>query len=82
MMKKYIFTITLFFLFTSFSLAQEPKLFLEKTSIDLGQLKDGQIYQGSFSVENKGESELVIKTVQASCSCVKIQDDKDTENPT
>lgn len=40
--------------------------------IDLGRLKEGAIKKSSVLIENSGDELLIIKSVQPSCSCVKI----------
>ncbi|MFH1201813.1 MAG: DUF1573 domain-containing protein [Candidatus Omnitrophota bacterium] len=76
-MNKFFIVLTIVFFWLSPSFAQSPKLFLEKTVIDLGRVKEGKIYDGSFRVENQGDSDLVLKSAQASCSCVQIKDEKE-----
>jgi hypothetical protein len=49
-----------------------PKAFLEKDTIDLGTLKEGQLYEFTFPVFNKGDSDLTIHSIYAPCGCVKI----------
>lgn len=54
-----------------------PKAYLEKDGIDLGALKEGKIYEFSFSLFNKGDSDLIINSTYAPCGCVKILSPKE-----
>jgi hypothetical protein len=49
-----------------------PKAQLDKEIIDLGQLKEGKLYEFSFPLYNRGDSELIISSVYAPCGCLKV----------
>ena len=73
-----VVVLVIMFLFcVDLSFAGSPKLYLKTNTIDLGRVKEGKIYEGSFLVQNEGDSDLVIKTAQASCSCVQIKENKE-----
>jgi len=66
-----------FCLAASVQAAVGPKAYLEKDVIDVGKLKEGKIYEFSFPVFNKGDSDLTIHNVYASCGCVKVVSPKE-----
>jgi len=60
-----------FFLFSSLVFAQlmQPKLVLQQTSFDFGDIKQGEIVSHTFVLTNSGGDLLKITNVQASCGC-------------
>ena len=67
-MKKLI----LFLLVTINCLAQTgtPKLTIEKTDIDLGEIKEGGVVNYELKVWNRGSDTLRINDIKTSCSCI------------
>jgi len=60
-----------FFLFSSLLFAQlmQPKLVLQQTSFDFGDIKQGETVSHTFVLTNSGGDLLKITNVQASCGC-------------
>lgn len=60
-----------FFLFSSLVFAQlmQPKLVLQQTSFDFGDIKQGETVSHIFVLTNSGGDLLKITNVQASCGC-------------
>ncbi|MDZ7624817.1 MAG: DUF1573 domain-containing protein [Ignavibacteriaceae bacterium] len=60
-----------FFLFSSLVFAQlmQPKLVLQQTSFDFGDIKQGETVSHTFVLTNSGGDLLKITNVQASCGC-------------
>lgn len=68
MIKNHLFV---FFLFYSIGFAQlmQPKLVLQQSSFDFGDIKQGEIVSHTFVLTNSGGDLLKITNVQASCGC-------------
>ncbi|MBI1306033.1 MAG: DUF1573 domain-containing protein [Bacteroidetes bacterium] len=50
-------------------LHRKPTIFMEKTTFDLGEIKEGAKKQMTFTVKNTGKSPLKILKVYSVCSC-------------
>jgi len=68
MIKNHLFV---FFLFYSIGFAQlmQPKLVLQQSSFDFGDIEQGEIVSHTFVLTNSGGDLLKITNVQASCGC-------------
>ncbi len=53
-----------------------PKLTFEKSSYDWGTVKEGELVEFDVEYTNTGKSDLVIESIEASCSCVTIKRNK------
>jgi len=58
-----------------------PKIQLDKTSIDLGSIKTNEKITTEIRIVNIGMSELTIRSIRTSCSCVEAFSDKVTLKP-
>lgn len=58
-------------------------LYVASDTLDLGTVREGAVVNATFKVENRGEENLVITSVQASCGCtaVKLTDEEKTIAP-
>ena len=50
-----------------------PRLVVEKETIDLGTIKEGETVETVFVLENKGEADLVIDRIRTSCGCTTVK---------
>jgi hypothetical protein len=50
-----------------------PMLRVEPTVVDLGQVGTGQVYTGTFTVENRGRKPLTLSALKVSCTCTVAQ---------
>ena len=50
----------------------KPSAFVESNVIDLGAAPRGDVLEGSFEIENRGDAPLVIREVRASCACTVV----------
>ena len=62
-------------LLSSFACAA-PRLLLEKTSIDLGDIEEGDKFEQAIEIKNTGDSDLYIKAVSPTCDCTTIIEPK------
>jgi len=46
-----------------------PKIHCENTTVDLGKVKEGDLAKATFAIENRGDADLIIDNVRASCGC-------------
>lgn len=60
-----------------------PRLFVEKETVDLGTVKEGETAETVFVLENKGDADLVIERIRTSCGCTtaKLTDKEKTIAP-
>lgn len=67
-----------FFLFSSIVFAQlmQPKLVLQQSSFDFGDIKQGETVSHTFVLTNSGGDLLKITNVQASCGCTAAAPEK------
>lgn len=67
-----------FFLFSSIVFAQlfQPKLILQQTSFDFGDIKQGEKVSHTFVISNGGGDLLKISDVKASCGCTAAAPEK------
>ncbi len=54
----------------------EGKAFLKDSTIELGTLSEGKLYQFSLPLQNIGDRDLTVKVVQSTCGCVKVLEPK------
>ena len=67
-----------FFLFSSMLFAQllQPKLVLQQSDYDFGDIKQGDVATHTFVLSNSGGDLLKISNVQASCGCTAAAPEK------
>lgn len=66
----------------SFINAQKsPKYFVEKPQHNFGTIVEGEIVSHNFEIVNKGNADLVIEKVKASCGCTAAQPEKNVLKP-
>jgi hypothetical protein len=72
-----------FFLFSSIMFAQllQPKLILQQTSFDFGDIKQGDKVTHTFVLSNGGGDLLKISNVKASCGCTAAAPEKNELAP-
>ena len=72
-----------FFLFASIACAQlfQPKLVLQQTSYDFGDIKQGDKVSHTFVLTNGGGDALKISDVKASCGCTAAAPEKNELAP-
>jgi hypothetical protein len=72
-----------FFLFSSIVFAQlfQPKLILQQTSFDFGDIKQGEKVSHTFVISNGGGDLLKISDVKASCGCTAAAPEKNELAP-
>lgn len=68
-MKGPLFVIGMIALFLAACSSGSADLVLEQTSIDLGQVINGEVRSMEIPLRNTGSSELVIESVTTSCGC-------------
>ena len=73
----------IFFLFASIACAQlfQPKLVLQQTSYDFGDIKQGDKVSHTFVLTNGGGDVLKISDVKASCGCTAASPEKNELGP-
>lgn len=50
-----------------------PKIVVNQSTYDFGKVKSGTVLKFSFTVNNEGKQELIIRKVKASCGCTATQ---------
>ena len=79
-MKKILFAILTVFAVTNVVLAQDksaPKfMFTGGDSYDFGKVKKGPVAEHTFEFTNIGKTPLIVQDVTPSCSCTKVEWDK------
>lgn len=68
-MKRLFFVIGMIALLLTACSSGSADLVLEQTSIDLGQVINGEVRSMEIPLRNTGSSELVIESVTTSCGC-------------
>lgn len=53
-----------------------PKIMVDKADVDLGNIKTNQKITTEITVANIGKSDLLLKSIRTSCSCVEVSADK------
>ncbi len=48
---------------------KQPKTVVAQREVDLGRVREGDVVSATFVIENKGEADLIIRDVSASCGC-------------
>ncbi len=74
--KSILFTITVFIIAVSQTLAQSPKAVVAEPGIDAGSVFRGDKITHEFLIKNEGNSPLVISEVKPGCSCTATDYDK------
>ena len=76
-------TLLYFCLFASISFAQlmQPKLVLQQSSFDFGDIKQGETVSHTFVLSNSGGDLLKITDVKASCGCTAAAPEKNELAP-
>lgn len=74
---KYVsmFFLLLVCLFPNHTMAQ-PSMVLQQQTFDFKTVPEGQLVEHTFTIGNKGTSNLVIKDAQVTCSCTTMTFDK------
>jgi uncharacterized protein (DUF58 family) len=80
-MRNKIFLLVL--LFTSFGFAQliGPKLVIQQTTHDFGDIVQGEKVKHTFVISNSGGDVLKIKDVRAACGCTAVSPEKNELGP-
>lgn len=71
---------TLLFIIFAFANAQ-PKLTVDKASVDAGVIYSGDVYQVKWKIKNTGNAPLIIENVHTSCGCTSVKNPKTTLAP-
>lgn len=50
-----------------------PQAYVEQPNVDLGEIREGTVASATFVLENRGQLDLVIQNIQASCGCTTVQ---------
>lgn len=50
-----------------------PFAYVERRAVDLGEVREGQVVSATFTIENRGGSDLIIKDVRSTCGCTTVQ---------
>jgi hypothetical protein len=66
---------------TQVELAKAPRLLLDRTSHEFGDVKEGQVVETTFKLTNTGMSELQIRKTKANCGCTVGKPGKSTLKP-
>jgi len=75
--------ITFFLIITSLSFAQtkSPKIYSQKGTFNFGDIQEGKLFKHNFTIANKGDKELKISKVRASCGCTAVKPAKNILQP-
>lgn len=65
--------------FTSEDRRNPPNMNMPKTSIDMGQIKEGEMATVNFEFKNTGSRTLQIRKVHAACSCIELEAERSLE---
>lgn len=57
-------------------LSKAPQLQIDQLSHDFGKIKSNARIEKTFTVSNTGKSKLVLRDIQANCTCVELSIDK------
>jgi len=76
-------TLAAWLLLTGAALAQTPRIHLPVQQIDLGTIREGDIKPIEFTVENRGDADLVIIGARGDCGCtvVRLEDEQKVVPP-
>lgn len=72
-MKRLFFVIGMIALLLTACSSGSADLVIEQTSIDLGQVINGEVRSMEIPLRNTGSSELVIESVTTSCGCTSAE---------
>lgn len=81
MIRKTIYFVLLLSLVLVSCNSQEPKIVLETSNFDMGDVVNGEIVRWEVVVRNDGDAPLIIDTVSTSCGCTKASLDPMTIQP-
>jgi len=75
--------ITFFIIITSLSFAQtkSPKIYSRNGTFNFGDIQEGKLFKHKFTIGNKGDKELKITKVRASCGCTAAKPVKNILQP-
>lgn len=62
-------------------LANAPKAKFSESRFEFGSIKQGEVVEHDFMLENQGKSDLIIRKVRASCGCTAVKPDKTLIKP-
>lgn len=62
-------------------LANAPAAKFSESTVDLGEMKQGEKREHTFTLLNEGKSELIIRNVRASCGCTAVAPPKKVISP-
>lgn len=77
---KIILLLSIALLLSFTSLYAQPSVWVSKSSVSLGDMKEGRIIKRDISIENRGDEDLTIEA-KVSCGCVKILSKKNFSIP-
>ncbi len=80
-MKGPLFIIAMIALLLAACSSGSADLVIEQTSIDLGQVTNGEVRSMEIPLRNAGSSELVIESVTTSCGCTSAEVSPTTIQP-
>lgn len=60
---------------------QQPILFIRNRRYDFGKVVEGTLIEWSETLENKGESDLIIRNIRSSCGCAVVDIESHTIPP-
>lgn len=72
-MRKTLLTLSLFGLILAACTGSSPNLTLDRNTIDLGQVTNGEVRIFEISLQNDGTSDLLIEAVSTSCGCTSAE---------
>lgn len=78
-LKRLLFLISLLLILTIFSInvslanTPKPKIIISNEVIDLGKIKTSQVVEFTFTIQNSGYSDLIIKSITTDCPCTSFQ---------
>lgn len=79
MTKRFAIGIACFFILVTLAACKgQPTISVEQTSLDLGDVVNGEIVTKELTVENRGEGDLVIEAVTTSCGCTQATIEPET----
>jgi hypothetical protein len=62
-------------------LAKAPVLNVDNTEFNFGKINQGDKVDHTYVLTNSGKSDLIIRSVKASCGCTAVQPDKQVISP-
>jgi hypothetical protein len=62
-------------------MANAPVIGVDERVFDFGEIKQGEKVKHNFKITNKGESDLILHKIRASCGCTAIEPEKTVISP-